>query len=134
MEPVRLFLVLKSIHVATVVITAALFMIRGYWLFAGSSWLRHPVIRVAPHVNDTILFASAMGLAWLLGQYPFVNGWLTAKFLALLAYIVLGHIALKRARSPRARLVAFVSALATLAYIVGAAVYHTPAPWRSLFA
>ena len=32
-------------------------------------------------------------------QYPLVHGWLTAKFFALIAYIVLGTIALKRGKT-----------------------------------
>ena len=121
-----MFATLKTIHITTVVLTASLFLLRGYWMFSGSAWLHRPVIRVAPHVNDTILFFSALGMAHLIGQYPFVNGWLTAKFLALILYIVLGHIALKRARSTVQRAVAFTAALLTLAYIVGVALCRNP--------
>ncbi|HHQ14576.1 MAG TPA: regulator SirB [Chromatiales bacterium] len=121
-----MFTTLKTIHISAVALTATLFVLRGYWLFSGSPLLNKPVVRVAPHVNDTILFFSALGMAYLLGQYPFVNGWLTAKLLALILYIVLGHIALKRARSTVQRITAFTAALLTLAYIVGVALCHNP--------
>lgn len=91
-----------------------------------SDWLQHPVVRIAPHVNDTVLFASALGMAWLIGQYPFVDGWLTAKFVALLAYIGLGHVALRRGRNRRTRAIAFAGALATLAYILSVAICKDP--------
>jgi len=61
-------------------------------------------VRVLPHVVDTALLASAIALAVALGQYPLVNGWLTAKLAGLLAYIVLGSIALKRGRTRKIRI------------------------------
>jgi hypothetical protein len=53
---------------------------------------------VLPHVVDSCLLLSAIGLAWMAGQYPFVHGWLTAKIVGLLAYIGLGMLALKPGR------------------------------------
>jgi uncharacterized membrane protein SirB2 len=63
------------------------------------------------------------------GQYPFVDGWLTAKLLALLAYIVLGTIALKRGKTRPARITAFFLALAVFAYLVAVALSHQVLPW-----
>jgi len=79
------------------------------------------LVRVAPHVVDTVLLASALWLAGTIGQYPFTHDWLTAKLAALLAYIVLGSIALKRGRTPRRRAAALVGALAAAGYIVAVA-------------
>ena len=59
-------------------------------------------MRSCPHVNDTLLLTSGFGLAVMLGQYPCVNGWLTAKLVALIVYIVLGTVALKRGKTKRA--------------------------------
>lgn len=121
-----MFTALKATHITTVVLTATLFLVRWVWMLQGSSRLHHPIVRVAPHANDTVLFVSALGMAALLGQYPFVDGWLTAKFFALLAYIVLGHVALKRGRNRQEKIIAFVAAVATFAYIVGVAFCHHP--------
>ena len=56
------------------------------------------------------------------GPYPFVQAWLTAKALALalalVAYVVLGTIALKRGKTQGVRTFALLAALATFAYIV----------------
>jgi uncharacterized membrane protein SirB2 len=41
----------------------------------------------------------------------FANGWLWVKLTLLLAYIALGSYALKRGRTPQARLSCFVAAL-----------------------
>jgi uncharacterized membrane protein SirB2 len=106
------------------VLSIAGFALRGALMLGESALLRARFVRIAPHVVDTALLASAAWLAWSLQQYPFVHGWLTAKVLGLLAYIVLGSIALKRGRTPRLRAVAFVAALATAGYIVSVALTH----------
>ena len=120
---------LKLIHVSTVSITLPLFILRGIWMMADSPRLKARWAKILPHVIDTVLLASGIGLAVLLGQYPFVNGWLTAKLLALLAYIVLGTIALKRGKSKSVRITAFFVALAVFAYLVAVAVSHRALPW-----
>jgi uncharacterized membrane protein SirB2 len=115
------FLAVKWIHVGSAALSLAGFAARGVLMLRGSALLATRFARIAPHVVDTVLLASALWLAWQLGQYPFVHGWLTAKLLALLAYIALGSIALRRGRTPRARAVALALALACAAYIVAVA-------------
>ena len=86
-----------------------------------SSMLNRRWVRVAPHVIDSVLLGSALLMVFLSGQYPFVQGWLTAKVLALLAYIALGTVALKHGRNKTVRVCAFIAALAVFAYIVSVA-------------
>jgi len=83
-------------------------------------------VRITPHVIDTVLLASAIGLALILEQYPFVHDWLTAKVLGLIAYILLGSIALRYGPNKLIRVVAWVAALAMFGYIVSVALTHTP--------
>ena len=45
---------------------------------------------------DTLLLGSALTMAWMSGQYPVVNGWLTAKLCGLLAYAYIVSVALTR--------------------------------------
>jgi uncharacterized membrane protein SirB2 len=59
----------------------------------------------------------------------FANGWLATKLVLLVAYVALGTLALKRARSPRARSVCFAAALCTYLYILGVAHMHHPLGW-----
>ena len=61
-------------------------------------------------------------------RYPFVQGWLTAKFFGLLAYILLGTMALKRGETRNQRAVFLILALAAYAYIVGVALTRNPLP------
>jgi uncharacterized membrane protein SirB2 len=82
-------------------------------------------VGIVPHVVDTVLLASALWLAWQLGTQG-TRGWLWAKVVALVAYIILGSIALKRGRTRGIRIGAFVAALATFAYIVSVALAKSP--------
>ena len=117
MDPAA-YLLAKYLHVGAVVLSLAGFAARGALMLAGSPLLGTRFVRVAPHVVDTVLLASAAWLAWQLGQYPFVHGWLTAKLLALLAYIALGTLALRRGRTKALRVTAFAGASLAAAYIV----------------
>ena len=120
------YLILKHLHLTAVVLSFALFILRGLWMLADSPQLQRRWVRVVPHLIDTVLLASAIGLTLILQQYPFVNGWLTAKVLALIAYIILGSIALKRGPTRTIRALAWVAALATFGYIVSVALTHDP--------
>lgn len=120
---------LKQLHLATIVLTLALFMLRGVWMMRQSPRLQARWVRSVPHVNDTLLLASGLGLAALTGQYPLLHGWLTAKFFALIAYIILGTIALRRGKTRRQRIAAWVAALTMFAYMVAVARARTPWPF-----
>ena len=122
-----MYFALKHIHLGCAALSLGLFMLRGAWMFSGSPLLDARFARVVPHVIDTMLLASAIGLMLVIRQYPIVQGWLTAKVVGLLVYIVLGTIALKRGRTRLQRSVAFFAALAVFAWIVLTARHH--APW-----
>lgn len=118
--------VLKHVHVSTAVISFFLFFLRGCWMLADSPRLRRRWVRIVPHLNDTLLLASAVTMTVLIHQYPFMDAWLTAKMLALLAYIGLGTVALKRGRTKTIRIAAWIAALAVFGYIVSVALNHDP--------
>lgn len=105
-------------HLATVTVSVSLFGVRCAWMVTGSPMLQNRTVRVLPHVVDTALLASGVWLMVLTRQFPFTNDWLTVKLLAVVAYIVLGSIALRRGRSLRARIIASVAALLTIVWIV----------------
>lgn len=116
------YLLVKCVHAGCAVASLAGFAARAILMLRGSPRLEAKFVRVAPHVVDTALLASALWLVWAIGQYPFVHGWLTAKVLALPVYVVLGSIALKRGRTRAVRVGALAGALAAAAYIVGVAI------------
>lgn len=125
----ELYPILKTLHVSCAALTVVGFLLRLWWKWRGSPALRHPLTRILPHINDTLLLAAGIGMVVMLKQYPFQQAWLTAKLLALVGYIVLGSIALKRGRTPGIRAVAGVAALATVGYILAVALTRRPWPF-----
>lgn len=120
------YIALKHLHLTFVVLSGLLFLVRGIWMLRDSARLQQRWVRIAPHIVDTLLLASAIGLAVVSQQYPGQMPWLTAKVVALVAYIVLGTVALKRGRTRQTRVLAFVGALAAFAYIVAVAFTKNP--------
>jgi uncharacterized membrane protein SirB2 len=122
------FSTLKHFHMGCAALSGSFFFVRGLWMLRESPRLHQRWVRVAPHIVDTLLLASAVTLAVWSGQYPGTHGWLSAKVLALAGYIVLGAIALKRGRTKAVRGWAFAGALAMFTYIVAVALTKNPLP------
>lgn len=120
------YLALKHLHVTCVVLSGMGFCLRGWWMLRESPLRQHRLTRILPHIVDTLLLGSALTMAWMSGQYPFVNGWLTAKLFGLFAYILLGMMALKRGRTLAIRARYLGAALLAYAYIVGVALTRSP--------
>ena len=122
------YLTLKYLHASSAFVSLALFMTRGVWMMATRQRLQQRWVKVAPHMVDTVLLASAIALVWLLGGLDALRAqsWLAAKIVALLVYIVLGSIALKRGRSRKIRVAAFFAAIAVFGYIVSVAIAKSP--------
>lgn len=121
-----MYLAIKHIHVAAVIISITGFVLRGILMMSDSPLRRAGWLKWVPHVNDTVLLGAGLTMAAMSGQYPFVAPWLTAKVFGLLAYIVLGSVALKRGRTMRIRVVAGMASLATFGYVVSAALTRSP--------
>ncbi len=119
---------LRLVHLSCVVLTLTGFTLRAGLMLAGSPLLRRRWVRTVPHLVDTLLFFSGLGLAWNLHQYPVTSPWLTAKLAALVVYVILGAVAL-RGRTPGRRITALVLAYAVFAYIVAVAMSRNPFPW-----
>jgi uncharacterized membrane protein SirB2 len=128
------YLIIKSLHMITGVVTISGFILRGYWMMAQSDKLQLKVIRIAPHIVDTLFLLSGIALVSMLQLNVFSESWLLAKFAGLIGYIVLGTFALKRGATPQIRSIAFVGAVAIFAYIVGVALAKSPASWLALLA
>lgn len=116
----------KQAHVYSVLLSFALFLLRGTWVLAGRTLPRHPLLRALPHTVDTVLLGSALWLTTIIQQYPFRDTWLTVKVGLLLAYIILGSLALRRAPTRAGRAVAFVAAVATFLFLFSVARYRHP--------
>lgn len=119
----------KHLHMTCAAMSGSFFILRAIWKMRDSALLQQRWVRILPHVVDTVLLGSALGMVFWSGQYPFQQAWLTAKVLALLAYIVLGSIALKRGKTPSTRALAFAAAVLAFAYIVAVALSRRALPF-----
>ncbi len=116
----------KTIHVGCALLSIIGFTVRGILMMRDSVILQMRFTKIAPHIIDTLLLGSAIWLAVQYGLGPGDNPWLMAKIIALLVYIGLGTVALKRGKTKQVRVFAWLAALLVFAYIVAVAVTKMP--------
>lgn len=115
---------IKWLHITCALLSGSGFFIRGILMMRGSAWLQARMVKIVPHVVDTVLLVSAIALVfqWDWAALP----WLLAKTVALFVYIGLGMVALRSGRNKRARVLAWLAALLVFAYIMAVAVNKNP--------
>ncbi len=113
-------------HIGLVLTSGGLFAARGLAVLRGAQWAMTPVVRRFSYSLDTALLAAALLLLYILDLNPFAVAWLGTKIALLLLYIVLGTFALKRARTPRMRLLFYIASLLCFAYMLTVARAHHP--------
>lgn len=111
------YIILKYIHIATAFVSIVGFAVRWIWMIQSSPILQKRWVRIVPHINDTVLLLSAIALVMMTSQYPGPATWINAKIVALLAYIILGTVALKRGKTKRIRVISGILAILTFFYI-----------------
>jgi uncharacterized membrane protein SirB2 len=111
------YIILKYIHIATAFVSIVGFAVRWIWMIQSSPILQKRWVRIVPHINDTVLLLSAIALVMMTSQYPGPATWINAKIVALLAYIILGTVALKRGMTKRIRVISGILAILTFFYI-----------------
>ncbi|HKQ14350.1 MAG TPA: SirB2 family protein [Steroidobacteraceae bacterium] len=117
---------IKTVHIAAVLASGLLFLLRGGAVQMGASWAMAAPLRYLSYTIDTVLLTAALMLATIIHQFPFVQGWLTAKVLLLVVYVVLGSFALKRGRTRAMRTSCWIAALLVYLFIVSIARAHDP--------
>ena len=119
---------LLKLHIASALLSLLGFTTRGVWMLRGSALLQARWVRIAPHIIDTVLLGSGLGLVFTLHLYPNQQHWLLAKLIALVVYVLLGTVALKRGRTLGVRAGAWVAALAVFFYILSVALTKQVVP------
>jgi len=117
---------IRVAHVAAVIASGGLFLVRGLLVLAGRPAL---ALAAAPRyfsfAVDTTLLTAAMMLVAILPSAVFSNGWLAAKIVVLPVYVGLGWLAL-RAQKARLRNLALAGAVASYATMYAIARTHDP--------
>jgi uncharacterized membrane protein SirB2 len=117
---------IKAAHIGLAVCSGAFFALRGVAVLAGARWPQAPMARRASMAVDTALLLAALMLLAALHLNPFATPWLLAKLGLLVAYVVLGVLALRRARTVAGRALAFIAALGCYGAMVSIARAHHP--------
>lgn len=120
---------IKAAHVGLVLLSGALFAVRGLLVLLGQRRANAPGIRFLSYGIDTALLLAAVLLLVVLQLNPFSTAWVAMKLLLLAAYIVLGVLALRVARGATQRWLAYLSALATFGFMYSVARAHHPLGW-----
>ena len=127
-----MYLIAKNLHLAFAGLAIAGFVLRGYWRVTGNKLHQIRAAKIVPHVNDAMFFATGVWLVTIL-NLPWVQlPWLLAKFVGLAGYIGFGMVAFRFGKSDAVRLIAFVAAVASFAFVVGAALTKSPLSWLAL--
>lgn len=117
---------LLLVHKITVLLSLFSFFIRGLGHILAKPWIEKKVVKIAPHIIDTILIVSAVALI-VIGPWSGTEDWILAKIAGLVAYILLGILAFKKAKARNLK--AFLWMLALLAFFYMVAVAKTHLAW-----
>lgn len=120
--------ILLPVHLLTIFISFAGFIIRGLWMLLDSDKLNQRWVKIVPHINDTFLLLSGIGLVLVTKIYPWQHPWLATKLMALIVYILLGTIAIKRGKTKNQKIIAWILAMLVFVYMLLVAKYHNPWP------
>lgn len=122
----ELYLQIRAVHIGAVIASGLLFFARAAARnLLGASWPMALPLRILVYTVDTILLTAALMLMTIVQQFPFVDGWLTAKVVLLMAYIVVGWLAFRAGAKP-VRIACSIGAVAIFAFIITIARTHNP--------
>jgi uncharacterized membrane protein SirB2 len=116
------YAVIRDLHVTLALLSVGLFMMRAIASVIEASWLQHWSARVVPHLVDSLLLSMGVWMLLKLRMWPYEMPWLVAKLSALVIYILLGTMAIKRGKTPQGRALYSVFALAVFGYMVTVAI------------
>nr|WP_266100326.1 SirB2 family protein [Halomonas sp. Ps84H-12] len=119
---------MKHLHITAAYASLAFFVLRAFWSVRGVALLQARWVKIVPHLMDTLLLTLGVTLAVILNFWP-LPLWLSAKITALVIYILLGTVAIKRGKTPKIRATAAIAAVLVFAYIIGAAVERSALSW-----
>ena len=107
----ELYPIIKQAHMLFAAVSLVSFLVRSGLKFSGSSLLNKKPVKILPHINDSLLLIFGVALAVIAGFNPFVQYWLLAKIVLLLAYIACGLYVMKWSKSTVSRAVGVLVAL-----------------------
>lgn len=120
------YLTIKFIHVLCAHITIFLLLLRIFLSVVKPNMLKQLWAKYLPHINDSVLLLSAILMLTVIGP---AHSFVLAKIMMLCAYIVCGHIALKRTNSMTGKVIATSACLLIFYVMVGIGKYKSALSW-----
>ena len=121
------YLLIKNIHIGLALLSGSLFVLRGIWvLLAGGGAPLQKMINRFSYLIDTGLLLAALLLLIILGFAPLAAGWLQAKLVLLVLYVVFGALAFRVKYTLSLRWLAYAAALLCFAGRYYSARLHQP--------
>ena len=117
------YIALKYLHMTCVALSGVFFMVRGMWLLQTPQRLQAKWVRISPHVIDTLLLLSGVGMLVMGGFFPpFVH----VKLALLVVYIGLGVMAFRKAKTQGQKAGFLLAALTVFLFIISVAMTKQP--------
>jgi uncharacterized membrane protein SirB2 len=117
---------IKQFHIFVALLSGSVFALRGAFAIGGARWPNALPVKWMSYAIDTALLTAALMLLTILPGAVFANGWLATKLVLLVVYVVLGVLALRRAKTQRSRVLFYAAALCTYVAIYSIARAHQP--------
>ncbi|MCG7495733.1 SirB2 family protein [Vibrio sp. Of7-15] len=123
-----MYAAVKHIHLLSIVLSISLFVFRYILVMRASPMLEKPLLKKMPHMVDTVLLATGIGLVLITGFTPFTPAglWLTEKLTCVMVYIALGFVTLHYGKNKVFKTFAFLGALGWLMVAAKLAVTKVP--------
>lgn len=107
--------VLAKAHSGIAILVALLYILRGGLMLASSARLRSIVITAVNHTLVLVLVLLGLYTAYL-KDIPFSNSFIITKIICLLAFVILGGVALKQGLTKAVATALWLLGLAALVY------------------
>ncbi|NBI41661.1 hypothetical protein GVX86_09410 [[Haemophilus] felis] len=103
-------------HISCAFLSLGLFLLRGLMQLRGKHWRNIKLLKILPHISDSILLFTGIGML-ILVEYGFPT-WLIAKFVLLISYIVFAKLFLSKNSNNRNPIYFYVALASLLSVFV----------------
>lgn len=123
-----MYLSLLLVHKIAVLLSIVGFFGRGIGHIFQQNWVTKKPVKILPHIVDTLLIVSAFAIVFASG-YSFSDPWIIVKIVGLIAYVGLGLMAFRFAKTRGAKALYWLLTLGVLFYLVAVAVHKQAWPF-----
>lgn len=112
-----MYTLLLKAHLILLVISILSVALRIFWAMKASDKINNEILFKVHKVLSLLLILSGFGLCVAIDQYPFIDAWVTEKFVILFAYIGFAMLAFKAKMNVKVRKVFIALTVVSFAII-----------------